>query len=137
MSIPVLSTIVAPLVLQVEFRDRHWAISKVGAWAWLVAAVASDLLVQFLFGNLTWLTGLVSLVTLSFGMFPSRWVHMAAGLYTGQALVSAVLAFGLTRAGAPHLAISIACYLWAAWCFFAQVLLSLRYLRTPKSSFAI
>lgn len=136
MRIPVLSTIFAPLVLRVEFRDPHWAVSKAGAWAWLAAAIASDLLVQYLVGNLTWLTGLVSLVTLSFGVFPSRWVHMAAGLYTGQALVSGVLALGLTRAGAPQLAVSILCWLWATWCLIAQVLLSLRYFRTPKSSFA-
>lgn len=135
MNVPILSTVVKPLILRVEFRDRYWGISRAGCWAWLVAAVASDLVAQWAVGNLTWLTGIVSLLTLSFGVLPSRWVHVAAGLCTGQALVSGLLSVGLTRAGAPHLAVAIVCYLWAAWCLVAQIMLSLRYFRTPKASF--
>ncbi|MEX3984180.1 hypothetical protein AB4Y45_35075 [Paraburkholderia sp. EG287A] len=135
MSIPLLTTLVSPLVLRVEYRDKYWGISRAGCWAWLIAAVGSDLLVQWVTGNLTWLTGVASLLTLSFCKFPVRWLHAAAGLCTGQALVSGVLALGLTHAGAPLYVVAIACYLWAAWCLVAQVLLTLRYIRTPKASF--
>ena len=136
MSVPILTTLVSPLALRVEYRDKYWGISRAGCLVWLSAAVCSDLLVQWAVGNLNWLTGVASLLTLSFFRFPVRWLHAAAGLCTGQALVSGMLSLGLTHAGAPHLAVAIACYLWAAWCLFAQVVLTLRYIRTPKASFA-
>jgi len=134
-SVPFLSTVFAPLLLRVEFRDAHWSISRAGAWGWVVAAVASDLLVQQVFGAPTWLTRLASLVTLLIGFLPPRLVHALAGLYVAQAAVSALLTWLMTAAGTPAGVTLFAGGMLALWCWAAMVLLVLRYIRTPKASF--
>lgn len=135
MSVPLLSTLLAPPLLRVEYRDAHWSISRAGAWAWVVAAVASDLLVQQVFGTPTWLTRLASLLTLLIGFLPTRLVHALAGLYVTQAAVSALVTWLLTVADVPAGVILLAGGAWALWCWAAMVLLVLRYIRTPKASF--
>ena len=135
MSVPLLSTLVAPPLLRVEYRHAHWNISRAGAWAWVVAAVACDLLVQQVFGTPTWLTRLASLLTLLIGFLPTRLVHALAGLYVAQAALSALLTWLLTAAGVSGGITLIAGAAWALWCWAAMVLLVLRYIRTPKASF--
>jgi len=127
-----LITILDPIRLRVEFRDPRWNVSKPAAWAWLGLAVAADLFAQAVAGTPNWITVVASLLTLTLGFMPRRWVMAVSGLYVGQALVSLALVWALSALGLPHAVIVGAGVVWAVWCWFALGILTLRYVRTPR-----
>ncbi|KVP39509.1 hypothetical protein [Burkholderia ubonensis] len=124
--------VVAPLVLKVDFTDPYWNISTVQARCWLGAAVAADLLVQWVAGLPNVLTVLASFLTLViFWALPARLSGAVGGLYIGQALAS--LPVVTAAAMVSRNVAEIAGIGWSGWCMFALVRLILGYIRTPKA----
>jgi hypothetical protein len=127
--------LIEPLGLNVDFTDPYWNISRAAACGWLGAAMAADLLAQWLVGRPTWWTLGASAMTIAlFWALPPRLAGAVGGLYIGQALVSILVAYAAATAGSAVL-VATAAYLWSAWCLFALVRLGLNYLRTPKARF--
>lgn len=133
--VALLRTLFATLLLQIDFRDAHWQVSRGGANAWVVCAVAVDQLAQLANHQWRWFELCVALVTLMLVRAPVRLAHALGGMYTGQALVGGSVCWTLVHLGAPQWL--ILCLLWplAVWGAVALALALLKYVRTPKSSF--
>ena len=123
-----------PLLLRVDFTHTSWAQSPWTARAWLAGAVVADLAVQFVAGQPTWWTVLLSLLTLAcFWYAPPRLTGAIGALYIMQALGSLVVVLILAAFTEDNAVLNVGALIWWAWCVFALVKLILAYIRTPKA----
>lgn len=127
-----LNRIIAPVLLNVDFRDRYWDVTPCRARCLLVLAVVADLFVQWLVGSPDIYTVLASVLTPAiFWAVPVRLAGAVGWLYIAQALLSLVVV--TAAAMVSRNAAEVAGIVWSAWCMFALVRLILSYLRTPKA----
>ena len=122
-----------PLLLRVCFKHPYWDIGRAQARCWIVGALVTDLLAQWLVGVPSVTSILASLLTVAlFWAAPARLAGAVGGLYVTQALVS-VLVVTVAATSGSRLVVGAAAYLWSAWCMAALIVLVLRYIRTPKA----
>ncbi|MBU9200439.1 hypothetical protein KTD31_03600 [Burkholderia multivorans] len=121
-----------PLILRVNFEEAYWEANKLEAGTWILIAIASDLLVQWLFGRqllVSMVTAVVTAIILWFR--PPRLAAAIAGMYTTQALISVLVVKAAGFVGGWYVA-ELAGTVWMGWCMFAILKLILTYIRTPK-----
>lgn len=124
--------LIEPLILRVNFEEAYWEANKLEAGAWILIAIASDLIVQWLFGRQMLVSVVTAAVTAAVLWFrPPRLAAAIAGMYTTQALISVLVVKAAEFVGGWYAA-ELAGMLWMAWCMFAILRLILVYIRTPK-----
>lgn len=128
-----LKRLIQPVLLQVDFKDSFWNISAQSARFWILAAMVSDLLAQWLVGIPTVWSILASTMTLAVLWYvPARLAGAIGGLYVTQALTSILIVSLVALCGVKWV-VAMAAYVWSAWCLFALIQVVLLYLRTPKA----
>lgn len=121
-----------PLMLKVNFQDPTWNTSRQTVWLLIGAAIAADLVAQFLVGDPSVFTVALSLLSVFLGFFPTRVAVALAGLYITQSIGSILVVTGLVLLGLPKPAVVLLASFWQLWCFVAMARLILRYIRTPR-----
>lgn len=121
-----------PPMLKVNFQDPTWSVERKTVWAWLGTAIVADLCAQYLVGDPSAFTVILSLLTLCLSFLPVRLSLALAGLYITQSVGSILVVTGLVMLGLPKPAVVLLASFWQLWCFVAMASLLLRYIRTPR-----
>lgn len=130
----VVSRLRQALTFKTDFRLKIWVADRAEARKLLAVATAADLGVQAVFGDPGWLSVLASIaLPFIFWSVPARLGAGVGLVMATQAIGSAVVILLASLVGLPRFLVEGGGVVWQVYCMSALVMLTLQYIRTPKT----